>query len=57
MRRQAVSGEFRSNLHRGGKAKAVLPGGGQPRGTFTVKISNSPQQAFVNDKGQIVKTQ
>jgi hypothetical protein len=39
-----------------GKAKAVLPGGGQPTGTFKVKVSNAPQQAFVNDRGQIVKT-
>jgi hypothetical protein len=37
-----------------GKAKAVLAGGGQPKGTFTVKISSAPQQSFVNDKGQIV---
>ena len=39
-----------------GKAKAVLPGGGQPNGMFTVKISNAPQRSFVNDQGQIVKT-
>jgi hypothetical protein len=37
-----------------GKAKAVLAGGGQPKGTFTVKISSAPQQSYVNDKGQVV---
>jgi hypothetical protein len=40
-----------------GKAKAVLAGGGQPKGTFTVKVSNAPQQSYVNDKGEIVSTQ
>jgi hypothetical protein len=40
-----------------GKAKAVLAGGGQPKGTFKVTISSAPEQSYVNDKGQIVKTQ
>ncbi len=40
-----------------GKAKAVLAGGGQPKGTFTVKISSAPQRSYVNDKGQVVNTQ
>lgn len=39
-----------------GKAKAVLAGGGRPGGTFTVTIHSAPQQAFVNDKGQVVRT-
>ena len=37
-----------------GKARAVLAGGGQPKGTFTVKISSAPQRSYVNDNGQIV---
>jgi hypothetical protein len=39
-----------------GKAKAQLAGGGQPGGTVTVKISAAPQQAYVTDQGQVVKT-
>jgi hypothetical protein len=39
-----------------GKAKAVLANGEQPAGTFKVHITQAPQQAFVNDKGQVVKT-
>jgi hypothetical protein len=38
-----------------GKAKAVLANGTQPTGTFTVHIAQAPQQAYVNDKGQVVK--
>ena len=39
-----------------GKAKAVLSGGGQPHGRFTVTIHNAPQQAYVNNQGQVIKT-
>jgi hypothetical protein len=39
-----------------GKAKAVLSDGGRPVGHFTVKVTPAPQQAYVNDKGQVVKT-
>jgi hypothetical protein len=39
-----------------GKAKAQLAGGTAPEGTFTVKISSKPQQAYVNDRGQVVTT-
>jgi hypothetical protein len=39
-----------------GKANAKLAGGGKPSGTITVKISNAPQQAYVNDQGHVVKT-
>jgi hypothetical protein len=39
-----------------GKAKAVLSNGSQPVGHFTVKVTSAPQQSYVNDKGQIVKT-
>ncbi len=37
-----------------GKAKAVNAGGGRVGGSFDVKIHNAPQQAFVNDQGQVV---
>jgi hypothetical protein len=40
-----------------GKAKAVLPGGQPPRGKFTVTIHSAPQQAYVNNQGQVIKTQ
>jgi hypothetical protein len=37
-----------------GKAKAVLPDGSTPRGTFAVSISNKPPNSYVTDSGQIV---
>jgi hypothetical protein len=37
-----------------GKAKAVLPSGATPGGTFKVYISHTPQQSFVNSQGQVV---
>lgn len=40
-----------------GKARAVLAGGGgRPWGKFTVVVSKQPQQSYVNDQGQVVKT-
>jgi hypothetical protein len=39
-----------------GNAKAVLAGGGIPRGSFTVHVSSKPAQAYVNNGGQIVTT-
>lgn len=39
-----------------GKARAVLPGGGRPWGTFKVTISSHPERSYVNNSGQIVKT-
>lgn len=39
-----------------GKAKAVLANGGPPMGTFKVHVTSVPEQSFVNDKGQVVKT-
>lgn len=39
-----------------GKAKARLSGGAIPQGTFNVKISNQPQQSYVNNSGKIVVT-
>jgi hypothetical protein len=38
-----------------GKAKAVT-NGQQPQGKFAVKIASAPQQAYVNDAGQVVHT-
>ncbi len=40
-----------------GKAKAVDANGGRPGGSFSVKIHNAPQQAYVNDQGQVVTRQ
>jgi hypothetical protein len=51
----AIEYEVAAGLN--GKAKAVLAGGGQPHGTFKVNVSSAPQQSYVNDKGQVVKTQ
>ncbi len=39
-----------------GKAKAVLANGGTPMGTFKVNVTSVPQQSYVNNNGQIVKT-
>lgn len=39
-----------------GNAKAVTAGGGQPHGSFTVRISPTPPQAYVNNNGKIVTT-
>lgn len=36
-----------------GKAKAQLPGGGRPVGTFTVAISDKPAQAKVSPNGSV----
>ncbi len=40
-----------------GKATAVLSGGGQPIGTFKVTVNSNPEQSYVNNRGQVVKTQ
>lgn len=47
-----VAWEVSGDLY--GKAKAVLPNGATPGGTFTVYISQSPQQSYVNSQGQVV---
>jgi hypothetical protein len=39
-----------------GKAKAVTASGGAPHGSFTVTIATSPQQAYVNNGGQVITT-
>jgi hypothetical protein len=46
--------EYRVAAGLNGKAKAVLAGGGQPRGTFTVRVASAPQRSYVNNRGQIV---
>jgi hypothetical protein len=38
-----------------GKAKAQLPGGQLPEGTFTINISNAPANARVGPNGQVEK--
>jgi hypothetical protein len=40
-----------------GKETAVLSGGGQPIGTFNVTVNSNPEQSYVNNQGQVVKTQ
>jgi hypothetical protein len=47
-----VAWEVSAGLY--GKAKAVLPSGVTPGGTFTVYIAHAPQQSFVNNQGQVV---
>jgi hypothetical protein len=40
-----------------GKAKARTAGGVEPQGTFSVKIANTPRQAYVDNNGQVVTSQ
>lgn len=40
-----------------GKAKAVLPNGAAPQGTFAVNIAHAPAQSYVNDAGKVVQRQ
>jgi hypothetical protein len=40
-----------------GKAVAQLANGNAPKGSFRVTIHGKPEQAYVNDKGQIIKSQ
>lgn len=39
-----------------GKAKAVTASGGVPQDSFTVTVATAPQQAYVNNGGQVVTT-
>jgi hypothetical protein len=39
-----------------GKARAVLSGGAKPVGTFVVTIHSAPQQSYVDNSGQVIKT-
>jgi hypothetical protein len=50
-----VAWEVSGDLY--GNAKAVLSDGSIPRGTLPVTVARAPAQSYVNDAGQIVKTQ
>ena len=50
--RHVIAWEVAAGLN--GKARAVLAGGGLPRGTFTVTVGSKPPQTYVNNNGQIV---
>jgi hypothetical protein len=39
-----------------GKAQAVSSSGAPPRGTIAVTVNPAPQQAYVNNNGQVVTT-
>jgi hypothetical protein len=39
-----------------GRAKARTTNGALPAGRFAVKIASAPQQSYVNDAGQVVRT-
>ncbi len=39
-----------------GKAKARTSAGALPQGTFKVKVASAPEQAYVNNAGQVVRT-
>jgi hypothetical protein len=38
-----------------GKARAVLPGGVIPQGTFRVTVVRAPAQSYVNSSGKVVQ--
>jgi len=50
--RQVLAWEVAAGLN--GKAKAVLPDGSLPHGTFAVTILRAPLQTYVNNNGQVV---
>jgi hypothetical protein len=50
--RHVVAWEVAAGLN--GNAKAVLPDGSQPGGTFLVHISSAPLHFYVNGRGKIV---
>ena len=52
--RHVVAWEVAAGLN--GKAKAVLPDGSLPRGTFAVTIHTAPAQTYVNGNGRVVTT-
>jgi hypothetical protein len=39
-----------------GKATALSPSGGPPKGSFTVRVAQAPQQAYVDNNGKVVTT-
>jgi hypothetical protein len=49
-----VAWEIAAGLN--GQARAVLADGSRPVGSFAVKIAGAPQQAYVNNRGQVVST-
>jgi hypothetical protein len=51
--RHFVAWEVDASLY--GRARAILPDGSTPEGTFTVTISSTPAQSYVNVAGQIVR--
>lgn len=53
--RYVVAWEVSGDLY--GNAKTVLSNGSIPHGSFPVTISRAPAQSYVNDSGQVVKTQ
>lgn len=50
-----VAWEVSGDLY--GNARAVTTGGGIPRGSLPVTVNHAPAQSYVNDAGQVVKTQ
>jgi len=52
---QVVAWEVAAGIY--GKAKAVLPNGSAPQGTFAVNIAHAPAQSYVNDAGKVVQGQ
>jgi len=47
--------DYRVNAGLDGKAKAELPGGGAPKGSFRVTIDRAPDQACVTPDGEVVR--
>ena len=50
--RHVVAWEIAAGLN--GRARAVVPGGGLPHGSFAVNISSKPAETYVNNSGQIL---
>lgn len=50
--RHVVAWEIAAGLN--GRARAVVPGGGLPHGSFAVDISTKPAETYVNNSGQIL---
>ena len=52
--RHVVAWEIAAGLN--GKARAVLPDGSLPHGTFAVTIHRAPAHTYVNSRGQVATT-
>ncbi|HEX8978033.1 MAG TPA: hypothetical protein VF781_16120 [Solirubrobacteraceae bacterium] len=50
--RHVVAWEIAAGLN--GRARAVVPGGGLPHGSFAVNVSTKPAETYVNNSGQII---